>query len=132
MAVVRTIPFTKIFNPQTGKTETLSGAGSIQACLGMLISTCKGELLGDPKFGTNIKKLLANYKGEVLYSLVTEDIVDAVRKYEKRVIVTNSDIFFNESESNPNLIYLTIRYQNKTNGMVEELEITLNQEEILR
>ena len=97
----------------------------------MLISTCKGELLGDPDFGTNVKKYLANYKAPILYSVIADDIVNAINKYEKRVSVSSNDIAFNESATNPNLIYITIRYQNKTNGTVEELELSLNKENIL-
>lgn len=126
MAGLKTFPFTKIFNPQTGETEMLTGSASIQACLGTLISTCKGELLGDPDFGTNIKTYLANHKGQALYELVRRDIINAIQKYEKRVIVTSNDISFNESYSDDNIIYLTIQYRNKTNGRVEKTEITIN------
>ncbi len=131
MGLVRTLPFTKIFNPQTGRTETLTGSNSIRACLGMLISTCRGELLGDPNFGTDIKKYLANYKGSILYSVVAKDIVNAVNKYEKRVHIDESNIMFNESATNPNLIYITIQYTNLTTNMVEELKLTLNSDSIL-
>lgn len=126
MAIIKTFPFTKIFNPQTGETEMLSGSASIQACLGMLISTCKGELLGDPDFGTNIKKYLANNKGHVLYELIRQDIINAVQKYEKRINITANGISFNKSYSDENVIYLTIQYENKTNGRVEETQITIN------
>ena len=66
----KTFSFSKIFNPQTGRTTMVEGQESINNCLAMLLSTCKGELLGDPNFGTNIKMYLMNFKGSALYTMM--------------------------------------------------------------
>lgn len=113
---MNTFSFGKMFNSQTGKLMLLEGEKSINDCLAMLVSTCRGELLGDPNFGTDIKKYLMNYKGDPLFQLVKDDLVKAIRSYEKRVIVNVSDIKLSQVKEYPNLIYITIFYKDLTSG----------------
>ena len=127
---IKTFPFFKMFNYQTGKAMSLTGAESIKACLSMLITTCRGELLGDANFGTNIKSYIMNYKGEILYDLIKNDIVEAVERYEKRVELSESGIIIYKSENNPNVIRIDINYINKTTGETDSLKLTLNEGEI--
>lgn len=130
MKETKTLTFSKMFNPQTGKTMAVSGEESINNCLSMLISTCKGELLGDPNFGTNVKRLLMNFKGEQLYILVREEIVQAVNIYEKRVSLDTSDIQVIESEDDDNTVRINIMYKDLTDGTVKDLSLTLNGDEL--
>ena len=125
-----TFPFSKMFNYQTGKAITVSGSDSIKSCLSMLITTCRGELLGDVNFGTNIKKYIMNYKGEILYDMIREDIVEAVLRYEKRVEISENNIIIYKSENNPNVIRIDINYLDKTTGEIDSLKLTLNEGEI--
>lgn len=117
-----------MFNSQNGKLMLLDGEKSINDCLAMLISTCRGELLGDPNFGTDIKKYLMNYKGEPLYQLVREDIVNAVRNYEKRVALNLSNVKLSQVENYPNMIYITIFYKDLTTGTNKNFSTTVSGE----
>lgn len=123
---MNTFTFNKMFNAQTGKTMVATDEKSINDCLAMLISTCRGELLGDPNFGTDIKKYLMNYKGEPLFQLIREDIVRAIKSYEKRALVKETSIKLNQLKDQPNSIYITIRYKDLTSGTNKELELSVN------
>lgn len=127
---MNTFTFNKMFNAQTGKTMVSSGEESINDCLAMLISTCRGELLGDPNFGTDIKKYLMNYKGEPLYQLVKDDIVRAIKSYEKRALVSDTNIKLKQVKDQPNSIYITIYYKDLTSGTNKELQLSVNGEAI--
>ena len=126
---MNTFSFGKMFNSQTGKLLISDGEQSINDCLSMLISTCRGELLGDPNFGTDIKKYLMNYKGEPLFQLVKDDIIIAIKNYEKRVVVELSDIKLSQVRDYPNLIYIDIFYRDLTTGTYKSFNTTINGEE---
>lgn len=123
-----TFSFGKMFNSQTGKVMVLDNEQSINDCLSMLVSTCKGELLGDPNFGTNIKKYLMNYRGDPLFQLVKEDLVKSIRGYEKRVVVDISSIKLSQVEDYPNLIYITIFYKDLSSGTVKKFSTAVSGE----
>lgn len=118
----KTIAFNKMFNPQTNKVIIKENAESIQHCLSMLLSTCKGELLGDPDFGTNIKKYLMNYQGVVLQDKIKSDIIENIEKYEKRIIVTHKDIDIKTDENN--CLYITISFLDLSNGQRKDFNLT--------
>jgi len=126
---IKTFPFRKIFNPQTGKTTMVSGQESINNCLAMLLSSCKGELLGDPNFGTDVKKYLLNFKGGALYVTLRKTISDAITRYEKRVLVNNDDIYISQG-ADENTLNIRVVYKDLTDGTTKTLTLTLNGDEL--
>lgn len=131
MSTITTIPYYKIFNKQTGRSQTVSNRKSIQDNLTMLYLTSKGELLGDPDYGTNIKKYVINNRGILLQDRIKEDIVNATFKYEKRVLLSEDDVIINENfGSDPNYIEIRVQYTIKETGEIDYIELSLNGEDL--
>ena len=131
MSTITTIPYYKIFNKQTGRSQTVSNRKSIQDNLTMLYLTSKGELLGDPDYGTNIKKYVINNRGMLLQDRIKEDIVNATFKYEKRVLLSEDDVIINENfSSDPNYIEIRVQYTIKETGEIDYIELSLNGEDL--
>lgn len=97
----------------------------------MLYLTSKGELLGDPDYGTNIKKYVINNRGMLLQDRIKEDIVNATFKYEKRVLLSEDDVIINENfSSDPNYIEIRVQYTIKETGEIDYIELSLNGEDL--
>lgn len=80
-------------------------------------------MLGDPEWGCYLIDRVFQYNGVIVNQLIVEDIMEAVRKYEPRIILTEQDItIINEVQKVS--IYMT--YTIKETGEVNEynLEIT--------
>ena len=88
----RTFSFPQIINRISGKIELSSNTQSINECLGILLRTRPGEMLGDPDWGCYLIDRVFGYRGVVLAELIKEDILDAVQKYEPRITMTTDDI----------------------------------------
>lgn len=108
-----TLKFPNITNIVSGKNVYITGTESINTCLGLLLRTSKGELLGDPQFGCNLMEYIHEPNDLILQDLVREDILTAVSLYEKRIEMTPSDVSI---RSDLNYVYITLRYIVKKTG----------------
>lgn len=88
----RTFSFPQLINRTTRKIELSTNTKSINECLGILLRTRPGELLGDPDYGCYLIDRVFSYQGLVVDELIKEDILNAVQKYEPRVTMTTNDI----------------------------------------
>lgn len=121
----KTFSFPQIINRVSGKIEMSDNVQSINECLGILLRTRPGELLGDPEWGCNLITRVFQYNGVIIGELIKEDILDAVRKYEPRIDMTPNDIVLVEDT---NLLQIYIQYIIKETGEINQynLEITPN------
>ena len=96
---------------------------SINECLGILLRTRPGELLGDPNYGCNLINRIFAYNGVIIDSLIREDILDAVSKYEPRIEMGMNDITI---VKDINVVNIYIQYLIKESGEINQynLEIT--------
>lgn len=119
----KTFSFPQIINRTTGKIEMSDNVQSINECLGILLRTRPGELFGDPAWGCNLISRVFQYNGLIVAELIKEDILDAVEKYEPRIIMTTNDITLVEDT---NLLQIYLKYVIKETGEINEynLEIT--------
>ena len=119
----KTFSFPQIINRTTGKIEMSDNVQSINECLGILLRSRPGELLGDPEWGCNLISRVFQYNGVIIGELIKEDIIDAVEKYEPRIKITNNDITLVEDT---NLLQIYIQYEIKETGEINQynLEIT--------
>lgn len=79
-----------------------------------LINTTKGELLGDPEFGSNILLYLFEINEEALIDLIANDIYESVMRYVPQIIISRNDITGSIYEDTLRLI---VRYSyNNSNG----------------
>ena len=121
----KTFSFPQIINRTSGKIELSDNVQSINECLGILLRTRKGELLGDPQWGCNVINRIFAYNGVILEELIKEDIMDAINMYEPRIIVSSSDIAIIEDV---NKVDIYLQYTIKETGEVNSynLEVTPN------
>lgn len=117
-----TISHPECFSIVTGMTSLSTGTKSIDECLGLLIRTSKGELLGDPAYGTNLMKYIYEPNDLILRDMVIEDLTTAIKNYETRIIVASSDI---EVVIDKEYMYITINYLMKNTGTYETFTIYL-------
>jgi hypothetical protein len=68
-----------MFDVATGKCQySSSNEKSINTCLGLLFTTIKSEMFGNPKFGTNITKYMFNHNIEATNDIITTEILNAI------------------------------------------------------
>ena len=113
MLYTDSIKFPIMFDYDSGQTLLDSTVTSINRCIGLLCTTARGELLGDPDFGCNLYKLLFNNVTKDYITSVQEDIVNSITKYESRVSINKSDIDISENSNNTNhdSYTITIKYR---------------------
>ena len=118
-----TFSFPRMVDLRTRKITLSDTYKSINECLGILLRTRKGELLGDPDYGCNLLERIFMYNGLIVEQLIREDILDAVSKYEPRINMTSNDIII---EQDVRTVRIYIQYKIKTSGEINEfnLEIT--------
>lgn len=110
-----TFSFPQIINRVSGKIELSSNTQSINECLGILLRTTPGEMLGDPEWGCNLLNRIFQYQGIIVDELIKDDIIDAISKYEPRITVTINDIVI---EENINVVNIYIQYEIKETGEI--------------
>lgn len=119
----KTFSFPQIVNRTSQNIELSENTKSINECLGLLLRTRPGELLGDPEYGCFLLDRIFRYNGIIIEPLIKEDIRQAIDKYESRIVVKNEDITIIQENQAVN-IYL--QYTIKETGQINEynLEIT--------
>lgn len=118
-----TFSFPRMVDMKTRKVTLSNTYKSINECLGILLRTRKGELLGDPNYGCNLIERIFRYNGLIVQTLLKEDIVEAVEKYEPRISLSASDITIQPDNE---VINIYITYTIKTTGEINDynMEIT--------
>lgn len=121
----KTFSFPQIVDRTTRKIQLSTNTKSINECLGILLRTRPGEMLGDPDWGCNLIDRVFMYNGVLIEQLVKEDILDAVAKYEPRIIMYADDI---QLVQDYQTLYIYIQYEIKETGEINQynLEITQN------
>ena len=100
-----------MFNLTSGVTDLDDKTTSINRCIGLILTTGKGELLGDPDFGCKLYELLFEQYSPALESQIKIEIVNSISKYEKRITVKNSDIDIQHIEDGErNKYHISITY----------------------
>jgi len=76
-----------------------------------ILGTHPGERFMRPEFGSRLKDLVFEPNDQVLKGLVRYHVIDAIKRWEKRVVVT--DICFDDSPVNAdrNLLLVRISYR---------------------
>ena len=118
-----TFSFPQIINRSSHKIELSSNTKSINECLGILLRTRPGELLGDPEYGCNLIERIFMYNGVLIQKLIKEDIIEAVNKYEPRIFMNENDISIVQNQTT---VDIYIQYEILQTGEINQynLEIT--------
>ena len=121
-----TYSFPQIISRNTYKTNLSSSNKSINECLGILLRTGPGEMLGDPAWGCMLIERIFMYQGVVVEALLKEDIINAVTAYEPRVEMSPSDITI---VSDKTTVKIYIQYVIKETGQINEYNMEITAED---
>ena len=101
------------FKLSTGKTDLVREVQSINQSIRLILTSAKGELFGDPDFGSRLYEYIYDYSGSSLYHLLRTEIVNALTKQDTRIIVKEDDISFEEEGLTLKIkVSYTIKYSN--------------------
>lgn len=71
-----------------------------------ILGTRPGERLMNPEFGSKLKDLVFEQNDEVLKGLIRHHVIDAIRRWEKRVVIT--DVSFDDSARSKDINQLPV------------------------
>lgn len=126
MLFQKSIKFPNIFNNISGDTDTDSNLLSINRCIALLLTTAKGELLGDPDFGCNLYEMLFQPQTEDLMEEIKTNIIESITKYEKRVTINSTNINIELDRDNHKCL-IHIDYALRNSDVIGDTEITFNE-----
>lgn len=129
MLFTNSIKFPNIFSLTSGNTTLDGEYTSINRCIALILTTAKGELLGDPDYGCTLYERLFNNYTEELQDIIKDDIVDSINRYEKRVIVTSDDINITPVENTEHSFNISISYKLRNSDISNEAVITMSEED---
>ena len=129
MLFTKSIKYPVTFNLVSGSTDLDEDVTSINRCIGLILTTGKGELLGDPDFGCRLYELLFNQFSRTFEEEVKTEIVKAITAYESRVIVNTDGIEITHLENTDRNSYrIQISYNLKNTSKFSKTEITVEEE----
>ena len=114
------INFPDMFN--TSNTKLVEGNSATLQNIHLLLDACRGSLLGDPYFGTNLKKYIYEQNNVLLRDIITDHILVALQTFIPQIHITRKDI---KLRSEHNAIYATINCINKLDNQINNFEIKL-------
>ena len=117
------------FNLISGKTDLDDKLTSINRCIALILTTAKGELLGDPQFGCTLYEILFDQYSDNLQKLIKSEIINAVSKYESRVSFSEGDITITPFDQNGhiNSFTITINYTIKNTTVQSTTSVVLEE-----
>jgi phage baseplate assembly protein W len=99
------------FNLNSGVTDLDDLTTSINRCIALILTSGKGELLGDPEFGSRLYELLFNQYSDTLESEIKQEIVNSISQFESRVSITENNITIKHVDNaDRNEFAITISY----------------------
>lgn len=104
------------------KTNIIKDKDATYQNIYLLLKSAKNTLLGDPYFGSNLKKLLFENNNAVLRDLVIDDIFTVITKFMPQVKILRKDITVT---STLNSVYVHLKAQNMLDYTIGEYEINL-------
>ena len=94
--------------------------------LKLLLLSFKGNLLGDPYYGTNLHKIIYSNNHQILRDLIIDDIYTAIAEFMPQLRVTREDI---RIYGDDNHLYANINALNLLNYTTNLYEINLTETE---
>lgn len=107
MIMSKNIKMPQMFSLVRGSTQLSSELEAINQSIKLVLTTSKGELFGDPDFGTDLYTFIYDYEGEALNQLIKDEIVTCLNEQCPRIYVTSEDITIQEEDKT---LHITISY----------------------
>lgn len=105
-------------------TKLVNGHEATLSNLKLLLLSDKYSLLGDPYFGTNIKRLTFEQNNQVLRDLVIDDIYTAIATFMPQIMIDRKNITVTSNLTN---VYVNIKATNLLDFTVDTYNINLTQ-----
>ena len=121
-----TFSFPHMIDRSTKKVILSQDRKSINECLGILLRTRRGELLGDPEYGCSLIERIFMYEGIIVEQLIKEDIMNAINKFEPRVYTDTSMISIIQDTR---VVRIFIQYVIKETGVVNDYNMEITPED---
>ena len=118
---MKSIQFPEMFTRTV--TNTVSDYDATLQNLKMLLWSEKGELFGDPYFGTGIKKYLYDQNDVILIDILIDDIYTAITLFMPQIRVDRKDIQL--FRSNKGQVTAKIKALNKADFSTDMYNIVL-------
>ncbi len=99
------------FSERTGGTEESSDLDRIRESIIQILETRPGERFMRPEFGSRVKDLVFEQNDAVLKGLLRFRITDAIKRWEKRVVVTNVSFDESSQATDANRLLVRITYR---------------------
>lgn len=106
----------------SNKTVVIKDLEATKQNLTLLLTSYKKTMLGDPYFGTNLRKLLFESNNAVLRDLVVDDIYTTINTFMPQLRVVRKDI---EVISDRNSVRVNLKAQNLLDFSLNEYNIKL-------
>jgi len=91
--------------------DTNAGLELINDSIEMILSTCKGSRFFEPEFGSNLCKMAFEPIDELFFERLKIEVVDALRKWEKRIKIKRVELSDkDENLINNGIVYIKIFY----------------------
>ena len=110
----------------TSRTKLYKDRDATMSNLKLLLLSFKGNLLGDPYYGTNLHKIIYSNNHQILKDLVIDDIYMAIAEFMPQLRVARNDISVYGDGIN---LYATINATNLLNYTTNMYEINLTETE---
>lgn len=125
------IKFPDMFDRTSGETSLDTEYTSINRCIALILTTAKGELLGDPDFGCTLYEQLFNPYVDSLKDVIRTDIVESLNRYETRIEVSTPDIEIEQDSTNKNSYIIHINYTIKNSNEKGSTIVNISQEDYI-
>ena len=109
----------------TSRTKLYEDSKATLSNLKLLLLSYKGNLLGDPYYGTNLHKIIYSNNHQILKDLIIDDIYTAIAEFMPQLKVNRDDIVVWGDKTN---LYATIIATNILNYTNNLYEINLTEE----
>ena len=118
--MIASFSFPNLFN--SGGTKLVYDNKATNQNLKTLLLSTKQSLLGDPNYGTNLKKLIFNQNNSILRDIVIDDIYTNIQVFLPQIDVRREDI---ELISERNTLYVNIKAKNMLDYNFENISLAL-------
>jgi phage baseplate assembly protein W len=98
--------FQSVFGGAEISTSTSQEHEHIRESIVQILGTRPGERFMNPEFGSKLKDLVFEQNDEVLKGLIRHHVIDAIKRWEKRVVITA--VSFDDSIRNKDLNQLPV------------------------
>ena len=106
----------------TARTNLVKDADATMSNMKLLLASWKKSLIGDPYFGTNLKKFIHEQNNIVLRDLIIDEIYVSLQIFMPQVYLKRKDITITQDKTD---VYATINCINKLDNEVNMYQIKL-------